>query len=295
MPSQVTKTSRVAVDGLELFYRSAGPQDAPAILLLHGFPTSSHMFRHLIPLLAKKYRVYAPDLPGYGFTTIPEERRYSYTFDNLAETTDQLIKHLGLKQYAIYIMDYGAPVGLRIAVKHPDAITAIITQNGNAYDEGFGADFWGPLRAWWKTDSVEEREELAGKLLTFETTKWQYEFGNPKPESVGPEAYYLDQVLLDRPGNSIVQMDLFKDYQHNSALYPAFQQYFRESGVPVLAIWGQNDIIFVKEGAAAFERDVKKENLEIHLIDAGHFALETNEEFFAEKIDAFLSSKTSRK
>ena len=284
MAQQSVKT--ITVDGVDVFYRYAGPQDAPAILLLHGFPSSSHQFRHLLPLLAKKYRVYAPDLPGYGFTNVPAERKYTYTFENIANTIDAFVDSLKLKRYAIYIFDYGAPTGLRLALKHPDAVTAIITQNGNAYEEGFGADFWAPLRSYWKTDSPEERKAIEDKVLTLETTKWQYEFGSSNPRAIQPETYYLDQALFDRPGNHDIQLDLLRDYATNIPLYPEFQKYFRDSKVPVLAIWGKNDVIFVPPGAEAFARDARV--FELYLIDEGHFAIENNESFFVEKIHAFL-------
>ena len=278
--------ARLDVDGIDVFYRYAGPQDAPPILLLHGFPSSSHQFRHLIPLLAKNFRVYAPDLPGFGFTNVPVQREYRYTFDNLTTTIDAFVGSLHLKRYAIYIFDYGAPTGLRLALKHPDAVSAIITQNGNAYEEGFGADFWAPVRSYWKTNSTEQREAIGDSVLTLETTKWQYEFGSSNPQAVQPETYYLDQALLGRPGQCGIQLDLLKDYGNNVPLYPAIHKYIRDSGVPVLAIWGKNDQIFVPAGAEAYARDAK--TFELHLIDEGHFALENNEHFFAEKIHAFL-------
>ena len=281
----------VNVDGIDLFYRYAGPENAPAILLLHGFPSSSHMFRHLIPLLGQKYRVYAPDLPGFGFTTVPAERQYQYTFETLANTLDAFVGHLQLKRFAIYIFDYGAPTGLRLALKRPDAISAIITQNGNAYNEGLGADFWAPLRSYWKSDSAEERKAIKDQVLTLETTKWQYQNGSSRPDAVQPEAYYLDQALIERPGYREVQMDLLKDYQNNIPLYPDFQKYLRTSQVPVLAIWGKNDIIFVPAGAEAYARDAK--TFELHLIDEGHFALENNERRFADWIGSFLNKHAS--
>ena len=276
----------VKVDGVDVFYRSGGLENAPAILLLHGFPSSSHQFRHLIPLLAKTYRVYAPDFPGFGFTNVSKERGYVYNFDNLATTLEAFVDAVGIKRYAIYIFDYGAPTGLRLALRRPEAVAAIITQNGNAYEEGLGADFWAPLRSYWKTDSADERKAIGDMVLTLGITKWQYENGSPNPAAIQPEAYYLDQALLERPGNREIQLDLFRDYGNNLPLYPKFHQYFRDSKVPVLAIWGKNDVIFTPPGAEAFARDVSK--FELHLIDGGHFALENHEEEFAVKIDAFL-------
>jgi pimeloyl-ACP methyl ester carboxylesterase len=281
--------ARAQVDDLDLFYRVSGPENGPVILLLHGFPTSSHMFRHLIPLLATKYRVYAPDLPGFGFTNVPIERNYIYNFENLTQTLDAYVEHLQLKAFAIYIFDYGAPIGLRLALRRPDAITAIITQNGNAHEEGFGADFWAPLRSYWKSDSVEERKDIESKFLTLETTKWQYEVGSPDPTAIEPEAYYLDHTLLERPGNHDIQMDLLRDYQHNVTLYPQFQQFFMDSRVPVLAIWGKHDPIFVRSGAEAYRGFVRPDAYEVHYVNAGHFALENNQEFYAEKIETFLT------
>ncbi|KAI4185037.1 MAG: hypothetical protein LQ346_005997 [Caloplaca aetnensis] len=283
------EVSKLKLDnGIEVFYRHAGPANAPILLLLHGFPSSSHQFRNLIPLLSTHYRVIALDLPGYGFTTIPEDLAYTYTFANLTDTIDAFLTSLAIKQFAMYIFDYGAPVGLRLALKHPKAVTAIITQNGNAYEEGFGAEFWAPVRSYWASHAPAEREELKKNVLTLETTTWQYEFGNPHPERIQPETYYLDQALIERPGNKEVQLDLLYDYRTNVPLYPEFQKWIRESGVPVLAMWGKNDIIFVPAGAEAFRRDVEESRLEIRFVDAGHFALETNEKVYAAAIGDFL-------
>ncbi|KAI1175171.1 alpha/beta-hydrolase [Nemania sp. FL0916] len=281
----VASANNVTADGLNIFYREAGAKDAPVILLLHGFPSSSFMFRNLIPLLAGSYRVIAPDLPGYGFTEVPAERGYEYTFANFAKTVGALLDELKIKKFAVYIFDYGAPTGLRLALERPDAVTAIISQNGNAYVEGFGKDFWAPIQKYWDSGSQEDREALRG-LLTFDTTKFQYTNGSPHPTKVEPETYHLDQALMDRPGNKDIQLDLFYDYRTNVGLYPDFQQYFRSSNVPVLAVWGKNDIIFVPPGAEAFKRDVK--DLELHFLDTGHFAIETNEVQFADWISGFL-------
>ena len=280
-----TKMSNITVDGVDLFYRSAGSESSPVILLLHGFPSSSHQFRNLITHLAPSYRVIAPDLPGFGFTVVPEDRKYKYTFASLATTIGAFVDALKLTKFAIYIFDYGAPTGLRLALERAEAITAIISQNGNAYDEGLG-EFWNPIRALWASKSSEDREVLRNSILTPEATKWQYHNGAPIPDSIPPETYHLDQALMERPGNKEIQLDFFEDYGSNLPLYPKFQEYFRTSNVPVLAAWGKNDEIFVSPGAEAFKRDVKK--LEVHLIDAPHFALETNEKFFAEMIIGFL-------
>jgi pimeloyl-ACP methyl ester carboxylesterase len=283
----ITKVSTINVDGADLFYRSAGSPSSPTILLLHGFPSSSHQYRNLIPLLSKKYHVLAPDFPGYGFTTVPTTRDYRYTFANLATTTLAFLDALHIPRFAVYIFDYGAPVALRMALQRPDAITAIITQNGNAYVDGLGA-FWDPFKAYWASGNPQDRAALRDTLLTFDATKWQYHNGSPDPDAVPPETYHLDQALMERPGNKEVQLDLFKDYATNVPLYPQFQAYFRSSKVPVLAAWGKNDEIFVKAGAEAFRKDVDGERLEVHLLDAPHFALEGREDQFAELILGFL-------
>lgn len=282
---ETAQVATVKADGINVFYRHAGPPDAPTILLLHGYPSSSHMFRNLIPRLAPKYRVIAPDLPGFGFTSVPDSLNYEYTFANLSKTLTAFVDALGLKRFAMYIFDYGAPTGLRFALERPEAVAAIITQNGNAYTEGFGAEFWAPLQKYWASGSSEDREAIRG-ATTLDVTKWQYTNGSPNPDAIQPEAYYLDQALMDRPGNKDIQLDLFYDYRTNVPLYPRFQEYFRNSNVPVLAIWGKNDTIFIAPGAEAYRRDVKK--LELHWLDAGHFALETNEDEVAKQIQRFL-------
>lgn len=279
-----TTSNYIAADGLSIFYREAGPKTAPTILLLHGFPASSHQYRNLIPLLSQKYHVIAPDLPGFGFTEVPENRQYKYTFENLTTSIEAFVDALSLEKYSIYIFDYGAPTGLRLALRRPEAVQAIITQNGNAYEDGLGA-FWAPLQSWWKTGSNEEREGVRAGFLTFEATKWQYTVGTEV--TVAPEAYYLDFTLLERPGNQEIQLDLFYDYQNNVKLYPQFHEYFKKSQVPVLAAWGKNDPIFIPEGAEAFKKDSEK--AEVHLLDAGHFAIETNTNEIAELILKFLS------
>ncbi len=281
----VTKVATVKADGINVFYRTAGPADAPTVVLLHGFPSSSHMFRNLIPLLATRYRVVAPDLPGFGFTTVPAERNYIFTFANLAQTFGAFVDALSLTHFAIYIFDYGAPTGFRFALSRPDAIAAIISQNGNAYEEGLGQSFWSQLEKLWASGAQSDRDALS-PLLELPATQWQYQNGHPHPESVQPEAFYLDQALMDRPGNKEIQLDLFHDYGSNVKLYPQFQEYLRSSRVPVLAAWGKKDEIFVAPGAEAFRKDVAK--LETRWLDAGHFALETNEEQMAQWIVEFF-------
>ena len=281
-----TTTSYLEVNGANVFYREAGSLDvsAPTILLLHGFPSSSHQFRNLIPILALMgYRVLAPDLPGFGFTTTPAD--YNFTFDNLATTIDGFVSELALDHFAVYVFDYGAPTGFRLALNNPDKIAAIVSQNGNAYEEGLGAEFWAPLRKYWDSGLQEDRDALRS-ALQFNTTKGQYTNGSPHPEKIQPEAYYLDQALLDREGRDDIQLDLFYDYRTNVKAYPAWQQYLRDSNVPVLAAWGENDTIFVPAGAKAFRRDVK--NFELNFIDAGHFAIETNEQLMAKMMDEFF-------
>ncbi|KAB5547420.1 Alpha/Beta hydrolase protein [Coniochaeta sp. 2T2.1] len=282
----ITKVSTVSADGVDVFYRHAGPASAPTILLLHGFPSSSHQFRNLIPLLATKYHVVAPDIPGYGFTVVPEERQYKYTFANFATTIGALVDALAIKKFAVYIFDYGAPTGLRLALQRPEAVAAIISQNGNAYVEGFGKDFWAPIEKYQASGKKEDRDALRPALLSFEATKWQYTFGAKDPDSLQPEAWTLDQALMDRPGNQDIQLDIFYDYATNVKLYPDFQEFFRKYDVPVLTAWGKKDVIFVPPGAEAFKKDVKK--LETKWLDAGHFAIENNEELLAGWIGDFL-------
>ncbi|KAJ7065476.1 alpha/beta hydrolase fold protein [Mycena amicta] len=264
--------SIVVDSGISVFYRIAGPEDAPVVLLLHGFPTSSHQFRNLIPILAKHYRVVAPDLPGFGFTTVPADRGYKYTFDALAQTTSAFLDALSITSFAVYIFDYGAPVGLRLALERPTAVKAIITQNGNAYEDGLGAA-WAPIQAYWASGSEADREIVRAGVLTFDTTKWQYTHGSRAPEAIAPETYTLDYALMQRPGNLAIQLDLFFDYQNNVKLYPKFHEYFRKSQVPLLAVWGKHDPFFIPPGAEAYKRDLP--NAEVVLLDAGHFAGET--------------------
>ncbi|KAK5659285.1 hypothetical protein OQA88_1378 [Cercophora sp. LCS_1] len=272
--------------GIKIFYRHAGPANAPLLLLLHGYPSSSHMFRNLIPLLSAKYRIIAPDLPGFGFTTVPPSLNYTYTFSSLSSTLASFIETLSLPPFALYIFDYGAPTGLRLALTHPDKILAIITQNGNAYAEGLSPTFWAPLFSFWKTDgSASHREKLTG-VTELAFTKWQYLTGEPDTDKIQPEAWTLDQALLDGEGNKDVQLDLFYDYRTNVEKYGEFQAYFRRSGVPVLAAWGKNDECFIPAGAEAYAKDVQK--LELRWLDAGHFALEANNETMAGWIEEFL-------
>ena len=280
----------VQADGVELFYREAGAPDAPVVLLLHGYPTSSHMFRGLIPRLAGSYRVIAPDLPGFGFTTVPAERGYHYSFDTLARTVDAFVEALGLKSYALYVFDYGAPVGFRLALAHPERVTAIVSQNGNAYEEGLGGA-WDPIRKYWSEPNAANREALRG-FLGLEGTKFQYLHGVADPAAVAPESYFLDDALLQRPGNAEIQLDLFLDYANNLKLYPAFQAYFRKHQPPLLAIWGRHDPFFLPPGAEAYRRD--NPNAVVELLDTGHFALETHVEEIAESISRFLGAALAR-
>ena len=277
----------VKVGDLEIFYREAGRPDAPAILLLHGFPTSSHMFRHLIPALADRYRVIAPDYPGFGNSSFPDRRDFTYSFANLAQTIAKFTDAVGLNRYAIYIQDYGAPVGLRLALLRPDRIAAIITQNGNAYEEGL-SEGWDPLRAYWADPTPENRATLAG-WLGEAGTKLQYTAGvrQDQLERLSPDNWTLDWTKLARPGNADAQIDLFGDYKTNVALYPAFQRYFRERQPPTLILWGKNDPFFTVAGARAFLRDLP--NAELDLIDASHFLLETHGPYAAYRIRRFLS------
>jgi pimeloyl-ACP methyl ester carboxylesterase len=283
----MTTYHRTKVDGLELFYREAGPKTAPTILLLHGFPTSSHMFRNLIPALAERYHVIAPDLPGFGFSEAPDRKRFRYTFENLAKIIASFTQKIGLDRFAIYVFDYGAPVGLRLALAHPERVTAIISQNGNAYEEGLSQG-WNPIQKYWKQPTEENRAALRD-FLKPEATKWQYVHGVPDESLVAPEAYALDSALLDRPGNDEIQLDLFLDYASNIALYPKFQEYFRTKKPPLLAVWGKNDPFFLPEGAEAFKRDIPA--AEVKFYDTGHFALETHAPEIAKEIRDFLARK----
>jgi pimeloyl-ACP methyl ester carboxylesterase len=275
------------VDGCKIFYREAGDPQTPAVLLLHGFPTSSHMFRNLIPELAGQYHVVAPDLPGFGFSDAPDHKTFAYTFDHLAEVIGDFVEQLGLKRFAVYVFDYGAPVGFRLALRYPDRISGLISQNGNAYVEGLSDD-WAPVRAYWENPTQKNRDVLRS-LSTLETTRWQYHHGVTNAEErVAPEAIFLDQALLDRPQSAEIQLDLIGDYKNNVALYPKFQEFFRTHRPPTLAVWGKNDPFFLPAGAEAFRRD--NPSAKVVFYDTGHFALETHAAEIGAEIRAFLSA-----
>ena len=283
----------VKVGDLDIFYREAGPNDAPAILLLHGFPTSSQMFRNLIPLLADEYHVVAPDYPGYGHSSMPSRDQFPYTFDNLAKVIDEFTEKVGLSKYVLYVQDYGAPVGYRLAAKHPERVTAIVVQNGNAYDEGLDNPFWEPIKAYWREPTSREKRDALRNFLTYDATRWQYSHGVKNPELVSPDGPAHDQFLLDRPGNDEIQLDLFLSYGSNPPLYPAWQSYFRTHQPPMLIAWGTHDQIFPAAGAEPYKRDLK--TLEYHLLDAGHFALETNVDEIAGLMRDFLGRHVASK
>jgi pimeloyl-ACP methyl ester carboxylesterase len=282
-----TSIRRVEADGVQVFYRAAGEATAPVVFLLHGFPTSSFMFRELIPRLANDYRVIAPDLPGFGFTEVPPERKYPYSFDRLAFTIDAFTQALKIDRYALYVFDYGAPTGFRLAMNHPDRVTAIVPQNGNAYEEGLG-EAWGSIRKYWAFPTAENRDILRQTILTAGGTRWQYTHGVANPESIPPESYTLDTALLERLGNKEIQLDLFLDYASNVKLYPKFQEYFRKSKPPLLAIWGKNDPFFMPAGAEAFRKDLP--NAKVQFLDTGHFALETHVVEIAAAMKEFLDN-----
>lgn len=281
-----TKTVALPKSGVNLFWREQSAQDSSkTIVLLHGFPSSSHQYRNLIPLLAAKYRVVAPDLPGFGFTETPEN--FTYTFDSLADVVEEFLETIAINKYSVYVFDYGAPVGLRLALRRPEAIEAIITQNGNAYVEGFG-DVWGPIKEFWASDNTDaDRNKLADAMLSLDITKFQYLNGTPDAETIAPESYSLDYALLQRPGRRDAQLDLFRDYQNNIPLYEKFHGYFKSSQVPLLAIWGKNDVFFIPPGAEAYKKDLP--NAVVKLIDAGHFAVESHTALIGEEILKFLS------
>jgi pimeloyl-ACP methyl ester carboxylesterase len=289
--SNQVKYRTARIDGLEIFYREAGPKDAPTVLLLHGFPTSSHMFRDLIPALADKYHVVAPDYPGFGSSSAPPAESFDYSFDNLANVMDKFVEKVGLERYSLYLMDYGAPIGLRLATKHPERVQALIVQNGNAYAEGIDNDFWKPIKAYWNDRSKENGDRLRS-LLTLEATKWQYTHGVRDVESISPDTWNHVQTLLDRPGNQEIQLALFFSYGSNPPLYPTWQAYLRKYQPPTLIVWGKNDAIFPAAGAFPYKRDLKV--LEFHLLDTGHFALEEDGAEIARLMREFLGKRIGR-
>jgi pimeloyl-ACP methyl ester carboxylesterase len=285
----VTHHRNATIDGVKIFYREAGPDGAPVVLLLHGFPTSSHMFRNLIPVLADQYHVIAPDYPGYGQSDMPDRAKFAYTFDHFAEVIDKLLDGIGVESYAMYVMDYGAPVGWRLALKHPEKIAGLIVQNGNAYEEGL-TDFWNPIKAYWSDGSDAHRRALTG-LVAPETTKFQYTDGVSDVTRISPDNWVYDQALLDRPGNADIQLDLFYDYRTNLPLYPAIQEFFRKNRPPTLVVWGKNDKIFPPVGAHPYRRDLP--DVEFHLVDTGHFALEDKADEMVPLIRDFLDREVA--
>jgi pimeloyl-ACP methyl ester carboxylesterase len=289
--SAVTRYRTARVEGIDIFYREAGPADAPAIVLLHGFPTSSHMFRNLIPALSHRYRVIAPDYPAFGHSGVPDRHAFTYSFARFADLMDGLLNQLRVERYALYVQDYGAPVGFRLALKHPERVTALVIQNGNAYEEGL-KEFWKPIKAYWAEASDANRAALRAGL-TLAATKSQYLDGVSDPSRVAPDAWLHDQALLDRPGVDEIMLDLFKDYGTNVALYPQFQAFFRTRRPPALIVWGKHDVIFPPGGARAYLRDLP--DAELHLLDSGHFALEDKGDEIATLMVDFLDRKLIRK
>ena len=297
MPKSVNQNQRqtmhrtVEIDGLDIFYREAGPADTPTVLLLHGFPTSSHMFRNLIPRLSDRFHLVAPDFPGFGASSMPSMEEFEYSFDNIAGVVEKFVDKLGINSYSIYLMDYGAPVGYRVAANHPERVESLIVQNGNAYDEGL-REFWKPIKAYWKDKTPENAKTLRDALLTIEATKWQYTHGVRDVETITPDNWFNDQFLLERPGNKDIQIELFYSYRTNPPLYPEWQAYFRQHQPPTLIAWGKNDYIFPGEGAEPYKRDLK--NVEFHLLDTGHFALEEDGEVIAGLMRDFLDRNVVR-
>jgi pimeloyl-ACP methyl ester carboxylesterase len=287
-----TKYKTVKVQGLDIFYREAGPKDAPTILLLHGFPTSSRMFRELIPALADRFHLVAPDYPGFGHSAMPSVNEFEYTFDRLADVIDAFTTQIGLSRYVLYVQDYGAPVGYRLAVKHPERVQGLVVQNGNAYDEGISNAFWDPIKAYWR-DRSETTAAPVAKGLELDATRWQYLNGVRRPELIDPDTWLVDQHLLDRPGNKEIQMQLFYSYGSNPARYPEWQAYFRKHQPPTLIVWGKNDEIFPAAGAHPYKRDLQ--NAELHLLDTGHFALEEEGDTIARLIRRFFDAKLPRR
>jgi pimeloyl-ACP methyl ester carboxylesterase len=281
----------VSIDGLDIFYREAGSRDNPTILLLHGFPTSSHMFRNLMPALADRFHLVAPDYPGYGNSSMPTVNEFDYTFDHLAEIMEKFIAAIDLKKYSLYVMDYGAPIGYRIAAKYPERVEALIVQNGNAYEEGL-LEFWNPIKAYWQDRSPENADKLR-YIVGLDATKWQYTNGVRNLETISPDNWNIDQPLLDRPGNDEIQLALFYSYGTNPPLYPQWQEYFRKYQPPTLIVWGQNDYIFPAEGAYPYKRDLK--DIEFHLLDTGHFALEEEGDAIADHIRHFMTAHVTQR
>ena len=279
----------IVVNGQEIFYREAGPADAPTILLLHGFPTSSHMFRNLIPALADRFHLVAPDYPGFGNSAQPPMEMFEYSFDNLAALMEGFVDKLNIKKYNLYLMDYGAPIGFRLAAKHPEQVQSLIVQNGNAYEEGL-REFWDPIRAYWKDRTSENAQPLA-QFISPDGVKWQYTHGVRNEEAISPDNWNMDLRHLAREGNPQIQLALFYDYQNNVPHYPAWQAYFRNHQPPTLIVWGKNDYIFPAEGAHPYKRDLR--NLEFHLLDTGHFALEEDGKVIAGKIRQFLNKQVA--
>lgn len=281
----------IEIDDLEIFYREAGPEDAPTVLLLHGFPTSSHMFRNLIPALSDRYHVVAPDYPGFGASSMPQLKDFDYTFENLANVVEKFVDEIGLDSYSLYLMDYGAPVGYRLATRHPERVDGLIIQNGNAYVEGL-REFWDPIRTFWNDPSPRNAAPLRD-FFTIEVTEWQYTHGVRDASAISPDNWIIDQAGMNRPGNKEIQLALFYDYRTNVPLYPEWQEYFRTYQPPALLVWGKNDYIFPEEGAHPYKRDL--ENLEFHILDTGHFALEEDGDTIATLIREFLAREVESK
>jgi pimeloyl-ACP methyl ester carboxylesterase len=290
--ASMVRYETVKIDGVDIFYREAGPADAPAVLLLHGFPTSSFMFRNLMPKLADRYHVIAPDYPGFGQSSCPDSKKFNYTFDHLANIVDQFTVALKLEKFALYVQDYGAPIGYRIASSHPEKITGIIVQNGNAYLEGLPDPYWKPIKAYWADPSPQARDRISSAALTLEGIKSQYLIGVKDPSLLSPDTWTLDWSNLSRPGNKDIQLDLLLDYQSNLLLYPKWQAYFRAAQPPMLIAWGKNDVCFPASGAEAYKRDLK--DIDFHLLDSGHFALEDSVDEIAALMLGFLDKHNAR-